>query len=41
MRSPQPLAARAAVVAPLGAFTYTNRVKIVPLALKHRLPGAE
>lgn len=28
------------VIAPLGAFTYTNRVKVVQLALKHRLPGA-
>ena len=28
------------VIAPLGAFTYTNRAKVVQLALKHRLPGA-
>src|SRR4030095_2277167 len=28
------------VIAPLGPFTYTNRVKVVQLALKHRLPGA-
>src|SRR4029450_8010909 len=27
------------VIAPLGPFTYTNRVKVVQLALKHRLPG--
>ena len=27
------------IIAPLGAFTYTHRAKLVQLALKHRLPG--
>src|SRR5262249_19357319 len=27
------------IIAPLGAFTYTHRVKLVQVALKHRLPG--
>jgi len=27
------------IIAPLGAFTYTYRAKLVQLALKHRLPG--
>ena len=27
------------VIAPLNAFTYTHRVKLVQLALKHQLPG--
>ena len=27
------------IIAPLGAFTYTHRAKVVQLALKHRLPG--
>jgi putative ABC transport system substrate-binding protein len=27
------------IIAPLGAFTYTHRAKLVQVALKHRLPG--
>src|SRR5262249_38057020 len=27
------------IIAPLGAFPYTHRVKLVQVALKHRLPG--
>jgi putative ABC transport system substrate-binding protein len=27
------------IIAPLGAFTYAHRAKLVQLALKHRLPG--
>ncbi|HTI53416.1 MAG TPA: hypothetical protein VMC04_04240 [Verrucomicrobiae bacterium] len=27
------------LIAPLGAFTYAHRAKLVQLALKHRLPG--
>ena len=29
----------AGIIAPLGAFTYTNRVNLVQFALLHRLPG--
>jgi putative tryptophan/tyrosine transport system substrate-binding protein len=27
------------IIAPLGAFTYTHRVRLAQAALKHRLPG--